>query len=299
MKKEFHFLQSPSFILIHIACLLVIYVGVSWTALITCIALYIFRMAGITAGYHRYFSHRTYKTSRTFQFILAWIGASAAQQGPLWWAAHHRYHHQYSDSENDAHSPKVQGFWWSHIGWLFSPEYRETKYKLVPDLVRYRELLFINKYYLLPPASLAASLWVLGILLEHNVGELGTSGFQMFVWGFNISTILLYHGTFTINSLSHMFGRRRFQTKDNSRNNLLIALITLGEGWHNNHHCYPSSERQGFYKWEIDVSHYILRVLCQLGIVWDLRTPPDSVYRVAARGGDMSAPNTIKTVPAK
>jgi stearoyl-CoA desaturase (delta-9 desaturase) len=279
MKKKFDVFESPGFILMHVACLLVIWAGVSWVAVFTCIALYVIRMFGITAGYHRYFSHRSYKTSRFFQFVLAWIGASAAQQGPLWWAAHHRHHHKYSDTERDVHSPVTQGFWWSHVGWVLSPNFHETNYKLVPDLCKYRELRFINKFYLLPPIILAVFTWILGTLLERYFSGLGTSGFQMLVWGFIISTVVLYHGTFTVNSLAHLMGRRRFETGDDSRNSVFVAIITLGEGWHNNHHYFPASERQGFYWWELDISHYVLRVLGWFGIVWNLKSPPARVYK--------------------
>jgi stearoyl-CoA desaturase (Delta-9 desaturase) len=281
MKRRIDRLEGSLFIIYHLSCLLVIWVGVSRSALIACLAMYIVRIFGITAGYHRYFSHRTFKTTRLFQFVLAWLGACAVQRGPLWWAAHHRYHHKYSDTEQDRHSPITQGFWWSHVGWFLSPDNLETDYGMVPDLDKNRELLFIDNYYWLPPASLAISLWILGRLLEHNSSSLATTGWQLFVWGFVVSTVLLYHGTFTVNSLCHKFGRRRFNTNDDSRNNVLIALITFGEGWHNNHHFYPASERQGFYRWEIDISHCVLLVLCHLGIVWDLQSPPERVYEAA------------------
>jgi stearoyl-CoA desaturase (delta-9 desaturase) len=282
MKKKIDIFESPGFLLMHAACLLAIWSGVSAVALFVCVALYIIRMFGITAGYHRYFSHRTYKTSRFFQFALACLGASAAQQGPLWWASHHRHHHKYSDTEQDVHSPVTQGFWWSHMGWVLSPGFHETNYKMVPDLLKYPELRFINRFYLLPPIILALLVWALGATLEQYFTGLGTSGFQMLVWGFFISTVVLYHGTFTVNSLAHVIGRRRFDTGDDSKNSALVALITLGEGWHNNHHYYPASERQGFYWWEFDISHYVLRLLSWLGIVWDLKSPPQRVYEVAA-----------------
>ncbi|HEY6186855.1 MAG TPA: acyl-CoA desaturase [Pyrinomonadaceae bacterium] len=298
MKKKIDVLESPGFLLMHAACLLAIWSGVSPVALFTCIALYIIRMFGITAGYHRYFSHGSYKTSRVFQFVLAWLGASAAQQGPLWWASHHRHHHKYSDTDNDVHSPLTQGFWWSHMGWLLSPGFHETKHKMVPDLAKYPELRFINRFYLLPPITLAISVWALGAMLEHYFSGLGTTGFQMLVWGFFISTVVLYHGTFTVNSLAHMIGRRRFETGDGSRNSAFVALITLGEGWHNNHHYFPSSERQGFYWWEIDVAHYVLRLLSWLGIVWDLKSPPKRIYEVDSKVKEAEAGSAKTTFAA-
>jgi stearoyl-CoA desaturase (delta-9 desaturase) len=273
-KNRVRLLESPGFVLMHLACLLVLWVGVSWVAVAVCVAMYFVRMFGITAGYHRYFSHRSYKTSRVFQFALAWLGASAAQQGPLWWAAHHRHHHRHPDADGDIHSPVLHGFWWSHVGWLLSPKYKRTRVELVPDLAKFRELRFINRFYLLPPALLAVALFLLGLALGRYYPAAGTSGAQMLVWGFVVSTVVLYHGTFTVNSLAHVFGRRRFDTRDNSRNSFLVSFITLGEGWHNNHHFFPASERQGFYWWELDVSHYILRALACMGVVWSLRTPP-------------------------
>jgi len=278
--------ESPGFLLMHLSCLLVLWVGVSPAALAVCLLMYVVRMFGITAGYHRYFSHRSYKTSRPFQFVLAWLGASAAQQGPLWWAAHHRYHHKHPDTASDIHSPVVHGFWWSHMGWLLCAKYKKTRFELVPDLARFRELRFIDRYYLLPPALLAVALFLLGLALARYYPGAATSGAQMLVWGFFVSTVLLYHGTFTVNSLAHVFGRRRFDTRDNSRNSFLISFITLGEGWHNNHHYFPASERQGFYWWELDVSHYVLRALSALGVVWQLRQPPADLRPRAAAAGE-------------
>lgn len=273
-KKSIDILESPGFVLMHFACILVIWAGISWFAVIICLVSYVVRMFGITAGYHRYFSHRAFKTSRFFQFMLACLGSSAVQQGPLWWAAHHRDHHRHPDTINDIHSPVMQGFWWSHMGWLLCPKYGATNLRLVPDLAKYRELRFINNFHLLSPAVLAVSLFLVGSWLGGFAPGLNTSGFQLFVWGFIVSTVLLYHGTFTVNSLAHVFGQRPFNTNDNSRNNFLVALITLGEGWHNNHHFYPSSERQGFCWWEIDISHGILKMLSWTRIVWNLRKPP-------------------------
>jgi len=264
--------------------LLVLWTGASWIAVLTCVLLYFIRMFGITAVYHRYFSHRTYKTSRPVQFMLALLGTSAVQKGPLWWAAHHRHHHRYADTEHDIHPPTVKGFWWSHVGWILSNKYLATKMDAIRDFAKFPELRFLNRFHLLPPISLAVGLFGIGWLLADYAPSLHTSGLQMLAWGFFVSTVLLYHGTFTINSLAHVFGRRRFATRDTSRNSLLLSLITLGEGWHNNHHRYPASERQGFYWWEIDVTHYVLKLLSLAGIVWDLRDPPGYIYAEAEAG---------------
>lgn len=283
-RKHASITESPGFILMHLACLLVVFTGWSWVAISICVFLYIVRMFGITVGYHRYFSHRSYKTSRFFQFALAWLGASAAQQGPLWWAGHHRYHHKHSDTEDDIHSPIIQSFWWSHLGWILCHDYHDTNYKLVPDFVKYPELRFLDRFYLLPPTLLAVALWLLGAFLGRYAPYLGTSKWQLLVWGFVVSTVMLYHGTFTVNSLAHKIGRRRFDTGDGSRNSFLVTLITLGEGWHNNHHFAPQSERQGFYWWEIDIPHYILKGLSWSGLVWDLRAPPALSARLPQAG---------------
>lgn len=262
------------FLFMHLACLLVIWTGVSTVALVTALALYVVRMFAITAGFHRLFAHRTYRTGRIFQFLLALTATAAYQKGPLWWSAHHRRHHLHADTENDLHSPLSRSLWRSHVGWFLSRDSQATDWKLIPNLMQDSGLRFLDRYYSFPPALLAGAVFVLGSVLHQYAPGLGTSGWQMLVWGFFISTVLLYHGTFTVNSLAHIYGRRRYATEDNSRNNFLVAFITLGEGWHNNHHYYPSSERQGFYWWEIDVSHYTLRVLSWFGVVWGLRTPP-------------------------
>ncbi len=271
------------FLLLHLACLLVIWTGVSAVAVVTCLTLYVVRMFAITAGFHRLFAHRTYKTGRLFQFLLAFMGTAAYQKGPLWWSSHHRRHHLHADTENDLHSPLTRTWWRSHVGWFLSRDSQATDERIISNLIKYPDLRSLDRYYTLPPALLAVAVFLLGSALERYAPGLGTSGWQMLVWGFFISTVLLYHGTFTVNSLAHIYGSRRFATPDNSRNNFFVALLTLGEGWHNNHHCYPSSERQGFYWWEVDVSHYTLRALAWLGVVWDLRTPPSNISPLRRR----------------
>lgn len=275
--KQIDWVRSIPFLLIHLACLAVFWVGISPVAVVVCLGLYLFRMFGITAGYHRYFSHRSFKTTRAFQFVLGWMGAMATQKGPLWWAANHRHHHATSDTEEDAHSPR-HGFWWSHVGWFLCNKFHETNYRLIPDLAKFRELRFLNKCYVLPPVSLAVAVVAMGWALQHWFPGLYTTPLQMLVWGYFVSTTLLYHGTFAVNSLAHVIGRARFATKDDSKNSLLIAIVTLGEGWHNNHHFVPSSERQGFYWWEVDFTHYALKVLSWIGVVWDLKKPPRHIY---------------------
>jgi stearoyl-CoA desaturase (Delta-9 desaturase) len=273
---------------VHGACLLVWRVGFSPAAVAACLALYAVRMFGVTAGYHRYFAHRAYQTGRLFQFLIGFLATTSYQRGPLWWAAHHRYHHIHSDTEADIHSPVQDGFWWSHFGWLLYRRNGSTDLKMIPNLVKYPELHLLNAAYPLPPLMLAASVFLFGEWLGRAAPELGTSGPQMLVWGFFMSTVLLYHATFMLTSLTHIVGQRAFDTGDNSRNSFLIALVTFGEGWHNNHHYCPSSERQGFYWWEVDISHYVLRLLSWAHVVWALQSPPKRVYaaeRSAARRG--------------
>jgi stearoyl-CoA desaturase (Delta-9 desaturase) len=269
--------RSIPFLAINLACLLVFWVGFSWIAFITAIVLYYGRIFSIGAFYHRYFSHKTYKTSRFWQFIFAVIALSSVQRGPLWWAAHHREHHLRSDEPADAHSPVQHGFWWSHMGWFMSKKYYHYNPERVKDLSKYPELVFLDRYDILGPTILFVSLLIAGLLLQIYAPQSGTTVGQMLVWGFCISTIALFHTTVSINSLSHVFGKRRFKTTDNSRNNFLLGLITFGEGWHNNHHHYPATARQGFMWWEIDITFYLLKLLEKLGIIWDVKGVPQSV----------------------
>jgi stearoyl-CoA desaturase (delta-9 desaturase) len=258
----------------HLACLAVIWVGISWTAVVVAVLAYVVRMFAITGLYHRYFSHKAFKTSRLGQFIFGVLGASAVQRGPIWWAAHHRHHHAHSDQEGDIHSPKQVGFLRAHMGWFLTRRGFTPDMKYVKDLLKFRELRWLDRFDIAVPVLLGVGMFLLGVLLQKTAPHLNTNGWQMLVWGFFISTVLCYHGTYTINSLSHVFGRQRYRTGDTSRNNWLLAIITLGEGWHNNHHHYPNSARQGFYWWEIDVSYYVLKVLSWLGIIWDLKPVP-------------------------
>ena len=267
---------------IHLLCVGVVWVGWSWTAVGAALLLYVLRMFVITGFYHRYFSHRTFRTSRFVQAIAAFVGTTTAQRGPIWWASHHRDHHRHSDEHPDIHSPLRHGLLWSHMGWFLSDEGLLTRRRAVPDLLKQPELRWMERHHLLGPLLLAGGMYALGEALRAWAPGAGTTGPQMLIWGFAISTVLLYHGTFTINSLAHMIGTRRFKTGDDSRNNFLLALITLGEGWHNNHHYYPGAARQGFYWWEIDPTYYALRALERLGIIWDLRRVPAHVYEVAA-----------------
>lgn len=273
--------DSLPLLMMHLGCLGVLWVGVSRAAVVAAVILYFLRVFALTGGYHRYFSHNAFKTSRAFQFVLAFVGASAAQRGPLWWASHHRLHHQHPDSEDDVHSPSRHGFWWAHIGWLLCPKYATADLGRVKDFAKFPELRFLDRHVYLAPVSLIAALYLLGAWFARVRPEWGASGAQMVVWGFFISTVLVYHVTFCINSLMHMIGRRRFETNDTSRNNVVLALLSMGEGWHNNHHRYAASVRQGFFWWEVDLTYYALRLLAIPRVVWDLREPPARVLAEA------------------
>jgi stearoyl-CoA desaturase (Delta-9 desaturase) len=260
------------FALIHVGCLAAIWTGVTMQAVVICLALYLLRMVAVCAGYHRYFSHRSFATSRAFQFILAFLAQTSTQKSILWWAAVHRHHHLHSDTEHDVHSPRHSGFFYSHLGWMFNRKFDNPDLTKVSDLARYPELMWLHKYEQAP--SLAVALLCLLI-----------AGWAGLVVGFLWSTVLVYHATFSINSLAHVRGKKRYVTGDDSRNNWLLALLTMGEGWHNNHHAYQSSVRQGFKWWEIDPTYYVLKALSWLGIVWDLKMPPEAVLRNEQRLG--------------
>ena len=273
------------FLGLHLACIAVFWVGFSWFALWVALAMYCVRMFAITAFYHRYFSHKAFKTSRPVQFLFALLGAASVQRGPLWWAAHHRNHHRHADTERDLHSPVTRSLFWSHMGWFMSPRGFVTEHGKVPDLMKYPELRWLDRFDLLIPVALAAALTELGHLLHLYAPNLHTSGPQLLVWGFFISTIVLFHCTVTINSLAHRWGTRRFATSDNSRNNWFLAIITFGEGWHNNHHHFPGSARQGFHWWEYDVTYYGLRAMAAIGLVWDLKPVPLALRNARLESG--------------
>jgi stearoyl-CoA desaturase (Delta-9 desaturase) len=266
--------SSAPFYVANAAPLLAFFTGVTRSALILGAVLYVTRMFFITAGYHRYFAHRSYRLRRIPQFIMALGGLTAVQQGPLWWAAHHRDHHRYTDTERDPHSP-LQGFWWSHVGWIVSGRFDKTDYDAIEDFSRFPELRWLNEHDWVGPVGLGLASFLI-------------AGWSGLIVGFFGSTVLLWHATFAVNSFSHLLGRRRYATTDSSRNNWIIALLTLGEGWHNNHHHYPRSARQGFRFWELDISFQILRVLSALHIVRGLSEPSASA-RNAARLKDGNA----------
>jgi stearoyl-CoA desaturase (delta-9 desaturase) len=271
--------QEIAFTIVHLIPLLAIWTGATLFDWALCFTLYFIRMFWVTGGYHRYFAHKTYKTSRVFQFIIAFMAQTSAQKGALWWAAHHRHHHRHSDTPKDPHSMKLYGFWYSHVGWIIGPDYKETDFKTIGDFAKYPELVWLNKHYLVPPTTLALVAMALGGYFNGGDVMLMFThfGFSSLFIGFFLSTVFTYHGTFTINSIMHKFGNQRYESGDESKNSLWLALLTLGEGWHNNHHYYESAARQGFFWWEIDITFYILKVFSWFGLIWDLRGVPNHI----------------------
>ena len=264
--------ETIPFVLAHIVCLAAFWTGIRASDLFIAAGLYALRLFGVTAGYHRYFSHRSFSTGRVFRFLLGFLAQSSAQRGVLWWAGNHRHHHRFSDVAADVHSPVLRGFWYSHLGWFFSSRYADTDMAAVPDLARYPELVWLDRHAYLPAILTGFLVWVL-------------AGWSGLVVGFFWSTVALWHATFSINSLAHVVGRRRYVTGDESRNNWWLAILTFGEGWHNNHHHYQGAARQGFRWYEVDISYYLLKALSAVGLVWDLRTPPTRVVRSEQRLG--------------
>jgi len=269
--------RAIPFIGMHVACVAVFWVSWSWLAISIAAILYALRVFALTGFYHRYFSHRSFKTWRLVQFFFGVLGCSAVQRGPLWWAAHHRHHHVHSDDPEDLHSPRQHGFWFSHFGWFLTPKGFVTKTKLIPDFAKYPELRLLDRFDMVVPLLLALFLYGFGELVAWQVPDAAITGWQLVVWGFFISTVAVYHVTYLVNSATHIVGSRRYETKDDSRNSLIVALLTFGEGWHNNHHHYPNSTRQGFFWWEIDITYYLLCFLNMLGLVWDLKAVPKHV----------------------
>ncbi len=273
-----HVLFIVPLILLHLACGLVFVVGASEAAVAVFLAASAAQVLGITMGYHRLLAHRAFKTSRAFQFILALLGVLAGQNGPLWWVGHHRHHHKYADQEKDTHSPRA-GFFWSHMGWLFSPRCIPLRNALIADLRRLPELRLLERYYYLVSLAYVLLLYFGGEAWRRSDPGAGTSGFQLVVWGGILSTVYAYHAIWSANSVCHRFGTRRYPTPDDSRNNFIVSLLTLGDGWHHNHHHCPYSARHGFRWWEIDVNYAILKLLAGLGLVWDIKLPTERARR--------------------
>jgi stearoyl-CoA desaturase (delta-9 desaturase) len=274
-EDRIQWLRSSPFFLVHaVAIAGVLCLGFSWSGLGLAVALYYVRMFGVTAGYHRYFSHRAFETSRAFAFLLGFLAETTAQKGVLWWASHHRRHHKHADTPEDVHSPKERGLFWAHVGWILARRWDAVEWERVRDLARRPELRWLERWHLVPPIALA-------------VGLLWAGGTHALIWGFFVSTVLTWHGTFTINSLMHVIGRTRYATGDESKNSMVLALLTMGEGWHNNHHYYQRAACQGFFWWEIDVTYYVLALLERVGLVRNVQRPPPALRArtMPGRGG--------------
>ncbi len=280
------FISVPFFLVHVVAVAGCWWVGFSWRGVAIAAAFYVVRMFAVTAGYHRYFSHRAYKTGRVFQFLMALLCITTVQKGVLWWASHHRHHHKHSDTDRDVHSMSKKGFWWSHVLWILSDDYNETDHDKIKDFAKYPELRFLDRFHL-PLVVL------FGLATYLTLGTVGL------FYGFFLSTAVLWHGTFTINSIAHWLGKPRFATSDDSKNSAILALITLGEGWHNNHHFYQRAVNQGFYWWEIDITFYVLKMLSWTGLVWDLHTPPKELLARARRADETLASFQARAAAAK
>lgn len=266
--RRVNVILAVRFWFLHVVALAAVFVPFTGDAAAWLIGSYLVRMFGITAGYHRYFSHRSYKLGRAAQFVMAMLAQSSGQKGVLWWAAHHRDHHRHADTARDVHSPR-EGLWWSHVGWILSTDHDGYDAARIADFGKFPELRWLDRHHWVPLAILA-------------IGALLIGGVPALMWGVIASTVALYHATFAINSIAHLWGSRRFDTPDDSRNNPLLALLTLGEGWHNNHHYCRSSCRQGVEWWQLDVTYLVLRALAAVGIVRDLRPFVIARERIAA-----------------
>ena len=260
---------------VHLGCFGVIYTGVSTPAVIVLVITYIVRGLGITAGYHRLLAHRSYKTSRVVQFLLALAGCFTLEGGPLWWVSHHRSHHADTETDKDIHSPKTHGFWQAHMGWMMTNGAFEEKGANTRDLHRFPELKFLQRYYVWVVSSQIVGLYVLGTALDAINPEWGTSGLQLVVWGFFVCTVLLWHATFMVNSVCHTWGSQAYDTGDASTNNFLVGFVAFGEGWHNNHHQFPLSARHGLLWWQVDFTWWLLRGMNAVGLVSDLKLPKE------------------------
>jgi len=237
-------------------------------SIIACLVLYLITGFGITVGYHRLLAHHAFKTTSIIQRILVIAGALAAQGGPLFWVSTHRIHHKSTDQVGDPHNSQL-GFWWSHMGWLLDSN---ADFKIqpifIPDLLEKRWLQWLDRNFLLVQFTLALLLFVITYLFAGIY-----SAFAMLIWAIPLRIIAVLHSTWLTNSAAHLWGYRSFNTPDNSTNCWWVALLTLGEGWHNNHHAFPYSARHGLQRWEWDPSWYLILALQKIGVAWDVKLP--------------------------
>ncbi len=263
-------LSLAPLISVHLALFAIPFVSVTIVSMIILFVMTRISGLGITVGFHRYLSHHAFKTSRVFQFLMAVAGCTALQKGPLWWVIHHREHHKHSDTEQDVHSPVVDGFWYGHCGWLFARDLMKPDHASVKDLMKYPELYWLDRFWMIPGLLAAIACYLID----------GTSGL---IYGYCLSTVLIFQVTFAVNSVGHRWGPQRYATGEGSRNNWLLGYLAMGDGWHNNHHRAPTSARHGFAWYELDLSYAMIRLLRRCRIVWDVRQPPANVNAAAPR----------------
>jgi stearoyl-CoA desaturase (delta-9 desaturase) len=284
-------LQITIFWSIQASALLVFFVPFSWALVGLWAASHFIRAVGLTLAFHRYFAHRSFQMNRIARFVWAFIGTAAMQKGPLWWAGHHVNHHRYADRDGDPHSPAISGFYYAHIGWFLN----DTKHDRLPltnpvvrDFSKAPEIAWLERCYWAPPLMFGAALFLIG-------------GWPWFIWGFAAPTMTLAHATFAINTVNHLWGSRRFETHDDSRNNAVTAFFSAGEGWHNNHHRYQRAARNGFYWWEVDITWYVIRAMAAAGLAWNIQAVPSRIYAeasaVKARRDRLTVAEHVPAVP--
>lgn len=287
MKK----LTVTVFWIVQASALLVFAVGFTWPLVGLWAASHFVRAIGLTLAFHRHFAHRAFEMHRAARFCWTWTGTAAMQKGPLWWAGHHVNHHRFADRAGDPHSPLVSGFYYAHVGWFLDDarhDRLESSNPVMRDFSTAPEIVWLDRYFFVPPLLLALAMFLIG-------------GMPWLVWGFCLPTVTLSHATFAINTVNHMFGSRRFETIDDSRNNPLTALFAVGEGWHNNHHRYQRAARNGFYWWELDPTWYVIKAMSLLGLAWGLQPVPARIYdearAIQARRRDRSAAGVASEPP--
>ncbi len=249
----------------------------SWSALGLCAFLYVVSGMGITLGYHRLLTHRSYGTYRWLEYLIVMAGSLACQGGPVGWTAVHRLHHANPDRQGDPHSAK-EGFWWAHLGWLLqTPPHKlnaSLRRRLAPDLEQVALYRWLDRTFILN-----------AILLGYALGLLG--GWPFVFWGMFVRLTLVFHATWLVNSASHTFGYRLFKTPDQSTNCWWAAWLTFGEGWHNTHHAFPRSARHGLKCWEIDLTYLVISLMQRVGLAWDVKMPPKQAFLANPGDGDL------------
>jgi stearoyl-CoA desaturase (delta-9 desaturase) len=287
-----HILSGSVFWIVQASALLIFFIPFSWELAALWAASHFLRAVGLTLAFHRYYAHRAFQMNRIARFVWTFIGIAAMQKGPLWWAGHHVNHHRFADRDGDPHSPMISGVYYAHIGWFLNDarhDRLEPSNPVVRDFSKVPEIAWLDRYFAVPPLMLAAAMYLAG-------------GMPWLIWGFCLPTMTLAHATFAINTVNHMFGTRRFDTIDESRNNALTAFFAVGEGWHNNHHRYQRAARNGFYWWEFDPTWYVIRIMAAVGLAWDVHRVPERIYREAQaakarRAAAPSVPSITQTIP--